>query len=47
MCKEQERALWDRAEQRLRMCLDGRGLGSNLVSFLKGFFKTSSLFGDY
>ena len=23
----------DRAEQRLRMCIDGRGLGSNLVSF--------------
>ena len=29
----------DRAEQRLRMCRDGRGLGSNLVSFLKGFSK--------
>ena len=23
----------DRAEQRLRMCKDGRGLGSKLVSF--------------
>ena len=29
----------DRAEQRLRMCIDGRGLGSNLVSFSKGFSK--------
>ena len=29
----------DRAEQRLRMCRDGRGLGSNLVSFSKGFSK--------
>ena len=28
-----------RAEQRLRMCLNGRGLGSNLVSFSKGFSK--------
>ena len=27
----------DRAEQRLRMCRDGRGLGSKLVSFAKGF----------
>ena len=30
---------WDRAEQRLRMCRDGRGLESNLVSFSKGFSK--------
>ena len=29
----------DRAEQCLRMCIDGRGLGSNLVSFSKGFSK--------
>ena len=29
----------DRAEQRLRMCRDGRGLGSKLVSFSKGFSK--------
>ena len=29
----------DRAEQRLRMCRDGRGLGCNLVSFSKGFSK--------
>ena len=29
----------DRAEQRLRMCSDGRGLGCNLVSFSKGFSK--------
>ena len=29
----------DRAEQRLRMYIDGRGLGSNLVSFSKGFSK--------
>ena len=29
----------DRAEQRLRMCTDGRGLGSKLVSFAKGFSK--------
>ena len=29
----------DRAEQCLRMCRDGRGLGSNLVSFSKGFSK--------
>ena len=29
----------DRAEQRLRMCINGRGLGSNLVSFSKGFSK--------
>ena len=29
----------DRAEQRLRMCIEGRGLGSNLVSFSKGFSK--------
>ena len=28
-----------RAEQRLRMCIDGRGLGSNLVSFSKGISK--------
>ena len=27
----------DRAEQCLRMCIDGRGLGSNLVSFSKDF----------
>ena len=26
----------DRAEQRMRMCRDGRGLGSKLVSFSKG-----------
>ena len=29
----------DRAEQRLRMCTDGRGLGSKLVSFAKRFSK--------
>ena len=29
----------DSAEQRLRMCRDGRGLGSKLVSFAKGFSK--------
>ena len=29
----------DRAEQRMRMCRDGRGLGSKLVSFSKGFSK--------
>ena len=29
----------DRAEQRLRMCRDGRGLGSKLVSFEKGSSK--------
>ena len=29
----------DRAQQRLRMFIDGRGLGSNLVSFSKGFSK--------
>ena len=29
----------DRAEQRLRMCRDGRGLGSKLVSFANGFSK--------
>ena len=29
----------DRAEQRLRMCRDRRGLGSKLVSFSKGFLK--------
>ena len=29
----------DRAEQRRRMCRDGRGLGSKLVSFAKGFSK--------
>ena len=28
-----------RAEQRLRMCIDGRGLGSKLVSVTKGFSK--------
>ena len=28
---------WDRDEQRLRICRDGRGLGSKLVSFAKGF----------
>ena len=32
-------SLRDRAEQRLRICIDGRGLGSNLVSFSKGFSK--------
>ena len=31
--------LVDRAEQRQRMCRDGRGLGSKLVSFSKGFSK--------
>ena len=31
--------LGDRAEQGLRMCRDGRGLESNLVSFSKGFSK--------
>jgi len=31
--------LSDRAEQRLRMCTDGRGLGSKLVSIAKGFSK--------
>ena len=30
---------FDRAEQGLRMCRDGRGLESNLVSFSKGFSK--------
>ena len=29
----------NRAEQRRRMCRDGRGLGSKLVSFAKGFSK--------
>ena len=29
----------DRAEQRWRMCRDGRGLGSKLVLFAKGFSK--------
>ena len=29
----------DRADQRLRMCRDRRGLGSKLVSFSKGFLK--------
>ena len=29
----------ERAEQCLRMCRDGRGLGSKLVSFAKGFSK--------
>ena len=29
----------DRAEQGLRICRDGRGLESNLVSFSKGFSK--------
>ena len=29
----------DRAEQRLHMCRDGRGLGSKLVSLSKGFSK--------
>ena len=29
----------DIAEQRLRMCIDGRSLGSKLVSFAKGFSK--------
>ena len=29
----------DRAEQRLRVCIDRRGLGSNLVWFSKGFSK--------
>ena len=32
-------AFGDRAEQGLRMCRDGRGLESNLVSFSKGFSK--------
>ena len=34
--------MFDRAEQRLRMCSDGRGLGSKQVSldsFAKGFSK--------
>ena len=29
----------DRAEQRLRMCIDGRGLGTKQRSFAKGFSK--------
>ena len=29
----------DKAEQRLRMCKDGRGLETKLVSFTKGFSK--------
>ena len=33
----------DRAEQRLRMCRDKRGLGSKLVSFAKGFSKHSHI----
>ena len=36
---ERVTTLNDRAEQHLRMCIDGRGLGSNLVSFSKGFSK--------
>ena len=39
MTVSQEGVRADRAEQRLRMCIDGRGLGSNLVSFSKGFSK--------
>ena len=34
----------DRAEQRLRMCRDGRGLGSKLVLFAKGFSKHPHIF---
>ena len=37
--------IWDRAEQRLRMCRDGRGLGSKLVSFAKGFSKHPYILG--
>ena len=38
----------DKAEQRLRMCRDGRGLGSKLPSIVyKMIFKTSSHFGDF
>ena len=33
------RSMIDRAEQRLRMCRDVRGLGSKLVSFAKEFSK--------
>ena len=33
----------DRAEQGLRMCRDGRGLESNLVSFSKGFSQRSHI----
>ena len=33
------RSMIDRAEQRLRMFRDVRGLGSKLVSFAKGFSK--------
>ena len=34
-----DKCSYDRAEQGLRMCRDGRGLESNLVSFSKGFSK--------
>ena len=34
-----EPTVTDRAEQRLRMCTDGRGVGSKLLSFAKGFSK--------
>ena len=37
--KSRHRAICDRAKQGLRMCRDGRGLESNLVSFSKGFSK--------
>ena len=33
------RSMIDKAEQRLRMCRDVRGLGSKLVSFAKEFSK--------
>ena len=34
----------DRAEQRLRMCIDKRGLGSKLVSFVTEFSKHPHIF---
>ena len=37
----------DRAAQRLRMCRDGRGLGSKLVSFAKGFSKHPHIFAIF
>ena len=42
--------MFNRAEQRLGMCSDGRGLGSKLLSFsfiCKRIFETSLRFGDF
>ena len=42
--RERGIVLGDRVEQRLRICRDGKGLGSKVVSFAKRFSKHSHIF---